>query len=784
MTEENRTRLNWALKSFGINLLIALVIFVPFIIQGNGMLTMGEDFDAQELAFNIFANREIKAGNVFFNWAIDIGSDFVSSLSFYNLGSPFFWITLPFAPEVFPWLIGWILILKYACSGLFSWLWLERYTDRRAALLGCVLYAFSGFQAMNMIFYHFHDVVTFFPLLLLGFDYCAEKKKRGLFALAVGLNALVNWNFFIGEVIFLFFYYLVRYEILPRFKQREYREIRQQFLLLFGEGVLGVGIAAALFVPTVLIFLSNERVTDSITLSDALLWSNEDLLRNLKALLLPAEAMNNNSLLTEADWYSAGAYLPFVGISLAAAYLWMNRKKQDWLSHLLIICLWLSAVPVLNNVFVMFNRESYRRWYYMPILMMALASSRIAAQLGKRDENCAKTVARVTGVVILVTLLFGFMVQNWRWSEEQASAILVPGNWRIAFWLGVGGVALTLLIAAYSKKGRFFWHFLLAGVMLWSIASHVLVITEYKDKADYTPAELYDKLLGTTGEMESNILPFRYAILDEGGYYNSNLARSLTSIDSFISTVEPGIFEFYEGLGTPRHNITPTGPVGTDRILSVRHWVTSIPEELGFDDHNLSAEYTSGDITLGVYDDFWALPVGVAYDSYITQSEFLELPSEDRAIAMLNDLVIRDEDESKVSGILTHVDASEYATRGGVVVPEKDIRGRDQSSLFYTGRRGFGCTITTGKDQWAFFSVPYSNRWSVEVNGEAKEILNINGLMAVPITSGENTIRFNYRIWVNIASAMVSVLSFAIALLLWRRDVNQPTKENAEVSAP
>ncbi len=773
MTEESRARLSWAFKSFGINLLIALVIFLPFIIQGNGILTLGEDFDAQELAFNIFANREIKAWNVFFNWSIDLGSDFVYALSFYNLGSPFFWITLPFAPETFPWLIGWILILKYACSGLFSWLWLERYTDRKAALLGCVLYAFSGFQAMNMVFYHFHDVVTFFPLLLLGFDYCAEKNKRGLFALAVGLNALVNWNFFISEVIFLFIYYLVRYDVLSRIKGQGFSQIRRQFLLILAEGVLGVGIAAVIFGPTIVIFMSLDRPTDFITLSDAFLWSNEDLLRNLKAFLLPSEAMNNNSLFTEANWYSASAYLPFVGITLTAAYLWINRKKSDWLSRLLFICLILSAIPVLNNMFVLFNRETYRRWYYMPILMMALASSRIAMQLAQREKNCAKVVVRISLAVLLVTLLFGLIVQNWTWSEEQASAILLPNNWRCTFWLGVVGVLLTLFIAAYSERGRFLWQFLLSGVILWSALSHILVVTEYKEKAIYTPMELYDKLLGSTQELESDILPFRYALLDEGGYYNINLIRSLTSIDSFLSTIEPGIFTFYEALGTPRHSITPTGPVGTDRILSVKRFVTSIPDELGFDDQTLITEFTSGDITLGVYDDYYAQPIGFAYDTYITKSEFLELPSEDRAIAMLNDLVVLDEDEAKVSDVLTHADASEYASRGGVPIPEKDIKARDQSTNFGAGVRGFGSRIEAGKDQWAFFSVPWSNRWTATVNGEQKEILNINGLMAVPITKGENVIRFYYHIWVNIISAIISALSLVAAIVLWRLDAHK-----------
>ena len=77
----------WAV---GINWTIVLFVFAIFIIPDGGLFTLSNDFDAQELAFNIFANRSIKQGEIFFNWAIDLGSDFTASFSFYNLGSIFF----------------------------------------------------------------------------------------------------------------------------------------------------------------------------------------------------------------------------------------------------------------------------------------------------------------------------------------------------------------------------------------------------------------------------------------------------------------------------------------------------------------------------------------------------------------------------------------------------------------------------------------------------------------------------------------------------------------------
>ena len=141
-------------------------------------MTLCLDFDAQELPFNIFVNREIKSGSIFFNWSTDIGSALIPSFSFHNIGSPFFWITHFFKPEYFPYLIVFIYPLKYAVAGLTAYLWLERHVEHKwLAVIGGVLYSFSGFQATNIVFYHFHEAAAFFPLLLLGFDLLIQNNE-------------------------------------------------------------------------------------------------------------------------------------------------------------------------------------------------------------------------------------------------------------------------------------------------------------------------------------------------------------------------------------------------------------------------------------------------------------------------------------------------------------------------------------------------------------------------------------------------------------------------------
>ena len=761
----------YTLVSFALNLLIAMFIFVPFIIQGKGLFTLSYDFDAQELAFNIFANREIKELDILFNWSIDIGSEFIPSFSFYNIGSPFFWITLPFKPEFFPYLIGWIYILKYAVCGLTSFLYLKRFTSERAALIGSVMYSFSGFQCINMVFYHFHDVVAFFPLLLIGFEELTQNKRKGIFAFTVALNALVNWNFFIGEVIFLVIYFIVRLDIsLGR------SGIKEVFLLigqLMTEGVIGVGVSAILFIPSVYQLMQGNRVSDSMSLKDGVIWKSTEFLTNIKGLLFPAESMNYNSVIEEMNWYSSSLYLPMTGCSMAAAWMFYRHPSKDRVSKMLVICAIIASVPILNGIFVFFNREPYRRWYYMFILIMVLASAKMIDALDSDSSSGAKKMTFISSTVISVCAFLVYIASLvWKWDEEGNSVILVPEKWNITFLLGIIGIVVTTLIIVLIRFPRIRVNSLFAGIIIWSVATGVYTINQYKERSGTDTQETYNFIMNSTAEVTPDILPYRYAILDHGGYFNNGMIYSLTSKNSFISTVHNGIFEYYEAVGYPRHSITPSMPVGTDRLFSVGYWITTNPEAMGLPVDQVVSVYNNGNEDVYLVQDIYALPIGNAYDKYILRSEFDKIPKESRGITMLTSLVVRDEDEDKVSGVLYHEDASSYLDRNGVLDPARDLQQLetvDKDTVQYS-RKSFRSAINITSDKYVFFSVPYSERWSATVNGEPVEVLDICGLMAVPVHTGYNDIVFSLDIKLYVISAMISMISTVSLLVLYILD--------------
>ena len=158
-------------KAFFMAMIMGVILFLPFVLIDGGYFIYYGDYNAQQIPFYTLCNQAIKNGSFMWSWQTDIGANFIGSYSFYTLGSPFFWLTLPFPSEAVPYLMGPLLILKFGCASLTGFIYLKRYVRTPDyAVLGGLLYAFSGFSVYNIFFNHFHEAIIVFPLLLWSLD--------------------------------------------------------------------------------------------------------------------------------------------------------------------------------------------------------------------------------------------------------------------------------------------------------------------------------------------------------------------------------------------------------------------------------------------------------------------------------------------------------------------------------------------------------------------------------------------------------------------------------------
>ena len=322
--------------------------------------------------------------------------------------------------------------LKYGTALCTSFAWLRTQTrTSRGALLGAFLYAFSGFQACNIVFQHFHEATAFFPLYLLALDRAhsaisragdksAGKNplsvKKGIlgFVLMTSAMSVINYFFFFGQVLFLSVYYLIRYA-----SNQKVRQTLKEILQLLFAGALGLCLSAFFLVQVLDVISGNTRLDDFLLGYDMVAYSEPATpLAILKSFFMLPDLVGRGSLFTSEQIRnsSLSLFLPCFAVSGAIAYLRAHRK--GWQRTLLLTCLVIAFVPILNAAFALFNSEYYARWFYMPILLLSLVTVREL-----EDADCGNLLfgARMVILADILFLLCAFLPT--RPSEEAEGGI-------------------------------------------------------------------------------------------------------------------------------------------------------------------------------------------------------------------------------------------------------------------------------------------------------------------------------------------------------------------------
>ena len=733
------------IQIFIINFLIAMLSFIGVIFKGNGIFTLCNDFNEQQIPFHMLANNALKNGGFLWNWSIDLGSSFVGALGFYVLGSPFAWISFLFPAKLYPYITGWLYMMKYAMAGMLAYGYIKRFTSKKYAALGSVLYAFSGFQSINLLFHHFHDAVAFFPLLLIGYEKLAREGKKGTFALGVCINAFVNYYFFIQEVVFLFLYFLYREGM--RFWKK--RKLIGRCII---EGIMGIGMSSVLFIPSVLFTLQNPRISRLLPKEYWFYKGNRDFLQIVRTLLFPGELMCSQSCIKEFDWTSWSSYLPMVGIILVICYILINRRS--WLARLLVFSIVATGIPIINSAFGLFSDTNYHRWLYMLILMMSLASAIVL-------ERRIKYPIKLISLLLLFFMIFIFIGSYW-WSANKFELILQPDvffTWSI---IGILGVFLTLFFNLFVKGEKIYFICMGVSIVIFSIFTTGHTAQLYHQISNQSSQEYYDRI-----QIFQHVkLPdTRYRIISSDN--TLVMTAQLPGTGSFTSMVNGSIYEFYEALGTSRPIFTPEGPEGTLELVAGKYYLSEKED----DKNKCVQKIDNGELTYYLYENELAVPIGCTYHTYMTYSVYEQIPKDLKALAMLKCLIIPDDKEEEVSGLLNKYDRERD---GELRLEDKRIlvteRCEEASSELNRKYNGFKSTIITEGSKYAFFSVPYDQGFSAYVNGNKVKIIETNGMMAIPVEKGKNEIIFIYTNYDLLLGVVFSVI-FICLWIYYRKNV-------------
>lgn len=729
----------YPILAFGLGFLITAAIFLPFMIYNRGLFIFLGDYNVQQIPFYRLAHEAVRSGNIFWNWHTDLGANFIGSYSFYLLFSPFFWLTLPFPNSFVPYLMAPLLILKTACAALTAYWYIQRFVrDKYYAVLGGLLYAFSGFMTFNIFFNHFHEVVVFFPLLLIALEELVQNDRRGFFAAMVALNCLVNYWFFIGEVVFVLLYVFVRMSV------GDWGMTLRKFIAVAAESVMGLLLACFLLVPSLMAITDNPRTTTDNLLTGWLMWIygyNQRLPSIIGSIFFPPELPSQPNFFPDqgAKWASLSAWLPLFSTCGVGAYL--ISKKNCFVKRLLWISLFMACIPVLNSAFVLFNNAYYARWFYMPILLMALAT---AVALEDREQfNFGSSIRWTVSITLFIALAVGLSPVM---KEDKLSFGLA--QYPARFWIYVGYTLLSLGLAAlliYFVKDQDRFKRLTTGVLAVLIAGFTWGYIAMGKDTPENDRWFIEIALG--GKKQLN--------LPDEGFVRSDLYKSmdnlgmfwgLPNIQAFHSIIPGSTMKFYPEVGIKR-DVSSKPPVSyafLRPLLSVK-WLfvaTNQEEQMPMEGYSLY------DTQLGynIYQNDHYIPMGFAYDKAFSQDIYDTLGGENRVNYMLRAVHLDEEAAIRNADILEleHEFDFTYFDYENMTQEAENRRAMSAKS-FTVHNRGFTATTSFDTERLMFFSVPYDKGWSATVNGEPALIERANiGFMAVRVPEGDAVVEFHY----------------------------------------
>lgn len=689
-------------------------MFLPITILEKGLFFIGSDFNLQQMIFGEVMNYSLKEGSYLWTWFNDLGSDFIGTFSFYNLFSPFNVFTYLFPARWYPYLCSFLTIVKFGVGGLTSYLFLKRYVkNKKLVLLGSLLYSFSGFQFTNMLF-HYYDSVVLFPLLLYALDNLIYDNRKGYFALTVSLLAFTNWFMFIGEVVFVVIYYIVKVIC------KSYVFDLKKFFNILLEGVLGTLLASVVLVPSLFFTISNPRISNGFTLSSSLKYSSLiNYIEIFRAFFFPSEVMTPRAYLDTANYASVDLYLPFVGSVLAISY--SISKKKSWISILMFTCIFFMLVPILNSSFFLFTTSYYARWFYMPTLVLALLSIKCI------EENISIKSGTIISFLSLGVMILSYFVLKYRYPEVEYIHDIKYLIMMISFMI----INLVILILIYKSKNKlkYLFIFTILFVGIWSNYS----IYKYRcNSLEYN--KRYYNYIHSYKEIKFDDLVRTNSFT--GCFSNQGIIFKNGNLLSFNTNMEGSAFEFYNSVDYQRlvsTSILVDSPL--NQFLSVKYFISCTDEEK--DDYKLYKDTKNYKIYLN--DNYKEM--GFVFNKYISNKKFLEKSTEEK-YNIINSMIILDDEQ---------------------ITKYKDYYNGDvkvNSNKFKFINNGFISDIDVSKDTLVLYSVPYDKGWKAFNNGREVEIENVdNGMMAIKINKGMNNVKFTYYprglklgLWLSIVS--------------------------------
>lgn len=204
------------------------------------------------------------------------------------------------------------------------------------------------------------------------------------------------------------------------------------------------------------------------------------------------------------------------------------------------------------------------------------------------------------------------------------------------------------------------------------------------------------------------------------------------------------------------------------RLCSIKYYLTKLPNvKDNFKGLELDSLTTFEDVK--VLKVKYALPMGVGYDNFITETDFDKLATQQKRKILLKAVVVDATTASKLKDFnrISNIENSELFDARFTQNATNELRKDTLSNLKVIDNQVSG-QITLQKPRMLFLSIPYDKGWNAEVNGSKKEIIKIDiGLIGIILEKGLNKVNFVYETPFLKTGIWVSVITLLAYIAYW-----------------
>jgi len=698
-----------------------------------------------------------------------------------------------------PKVIVFMEILKiFLCAFIFFKYLKEIKVSGFAAMIGALLYAFSGYVVLGGTWTIFSTEAVYVAILLLGVERWLSKSKWFLFLLGIALLGFLQPFYLFSYTLFLSGYIIVRYNDLHEFNWTSFFIFG---LKTVGIAALGVAITSYQLLPDILQYTESPRVGGEAGLSARLKAQPmfalaDDILRFTTTF----RAFGSDMLGTGNDFKGWQNYLEaplfYCGILSLVAFPQMfsslNKKQKIFYGVLTFVFALPVLFPYFRYAFWVFAGDYFRTFSLVIVLLMLIYTVKAISFI--EQQNSINKITLIVTTLFLLFLLYS--------PAAQFQTFIDKGMRGMAAFLVLTYAGLIYALSLNSNvKNTAKISLVIVCIFEMLIFANRSVnkrnamssreLTEKVGYNDYTIDAINyikekDKTFFRVQKDYFSGLAMHASINDAKaqGYFGTPSYHSFNQLNYIKFLGDLNIIDAKD------ENATRWAKGLVDRPLvfslaSGKYWLSKRPQnylqQFGYD-----SIAKLGDVK--VFKNRYALPFGFAYDQIDKLSDFKKLSNVQKDLYLLKGCVIDNEDATSFSAFKTFnlkdttqlFSFDEYAKLVSVL-------RKDSLTITSFTENHIEGNMRLTSPKILFFSIPFDGGWSAKVNNADTKLYRVNaGLTGLMLNPGKNDVVLQFTPRLKNQGRLISMIALLILGLLLFLDFRKSRKtatKNSDLTA-